>query len=210
MTSWSEVIKEAASLFAILDPIGSIAIFLSLTIGQSPAQKKRTAFVAIGSVFLILLVSIILGEKLLLLFGISIASFQVGGGILIFLLAISMLKAEMPEIKRTKEEAKEAKEMHTVAVVPLAIPLLAGPGAISTVIIQSHNASTAIEQVILAAITLFVCLLTLASFLMAVPIERHLGKTGMNVITRLMGLVLSAIAVEIIAKGLKGLFPALG
>jgi len=209
MIDVTDILKDAMALFAIVDPIGSIAIFLSLTHSQSDDQKRDTANLAIFSMVIILIVTLIIGEKFLWFFGISISSFQVGGGILIFLLAVSMLNARMPGFKRTEEEAKEAEESSAVAVVPLAIPLMAGPGAISSVIITSHNSTGLADYAIHIATIILIGLFALFVFRSAVPIARKLGATGQNIITRIMGLLLAAISVEIIANGLKGLFPAL-
>jgi multiple antibiotic resistance protein len=209
MAGATDILRDAMALFAIIDPVGSIAIFLSLTHSQTDDQKRKTANLAVFSMVTILVITLLVGEKFLWFFGISISSFQVGGGILIFLLAVSMLNARMPEIKRTEEEAKEAEQSDAVAVVPLAIPLMAGPGAISSVIINSHNSASASDYAVHIVIIILIGLFALLVFRSAVPIARKLGATGQNIITRIMGLLLSAISVEIIANGLKGLFPVL-
>ena len=158
----------------------------------------------------LLVMSALLGEKLLTFFGIGIHSFQVGGGLIILLLAFDMLKARRTGIKGTRAEEQEAEDNRAVAVVPLAIPMLAGPGSITKVIIGSQSAAgypeLAVHIGIIAGITVF----TWAAFRLATPIGTLMGRTGLNIITRLMGLILAAIAVEIISAGIVGIFPALG
>ncbi|MDH5543243.1 MAG: NAAT family transporter [Nitrospinota bacterium] len=212
MLDWVKVGKDAVSLFAIIDPIGSVAIFLSLTAQMTELQKKQTATITAITMGIVLIVSLLIGEKFLQLFGISIPAFKVGGGILIFLLAIAMLNAQIPGIKRTKEEqqeAEEAEDVRTIGVVPMAIPLLAGPGAISNVIINSYKITSMTGYLVYILTIILIALFTWLTYRWGVSISSHLGRTGINIVTRLMGLLLAAISVEIIANGLKGLFPIL-
>jgi len=149
------------------------------------------------------------GESLLRFFGISMASFRVGGGILVMLLAVAMFNAQLSGSKHTPEEAREAEHKADIAVVPLAIPLLSGPGAISTVIIYTDQASDWGHLGMLIAICLVVAVVVWITLRLAIPIGAALGKTGINIVTRIMGLILAAIAVEITASGLGMLFPGL-
>lgn len=146
---------------------------------------------------------------MLRLFGISVASFRVGGGILVLLTAISMMNARISPVKQTPEESKEAEGKENVAVVPLAVPLLAGPAAISTVIIFTHRYPNPQSKLYLIASILLVTGLVWLSLRLSIPLSKKLGRTGLNNITRIMGLLLSAIAVEFIASGLLELFPGL-
>lgn len=197
-------------LFAIVDPIGAVIFFTGLTANLNEAQRRNTAYTAPMAMAATLVVAQMTGQSILWYLGISIHSFKVGGGLLLLLTAIAMMSGRSPWVRSTAEEQKESQGMHNVAVVPLGIPLLAGPGAITTVIISAHEAKTAVATMVLIGIILAVSAITLVLFLSAGKISGLLGKTGTNIFTRLLGLVLSAISVEIISGGIKGLFPILG
>jgi multiple antibiotic resistance protein len=209
MLQWHQYLEILTALIVIIDPLGAIPIFLSLTLDQSERDRRATARVAAVSAAFVLIISTILGEPLLKLFGISIASFRVGGGILVLLTAIAMMNARISPVKQTPEESKEAEGKQNVAVVPLAIPLLSGPAAISTVIIFAHREPSAGFKGFLIFTILLVSLLVWISLRLSIPLSRKLGKTGLNNISRVMGLLLSAIAVEFISTGMLELFPGL-
>ncbi len=205
----TEYLKSLAALVSIVNPVGAIPVLIKLTEAQTPEERRRTCRRTALTTALVLLVSLALGETILSFFGITIASFRVGGGILIMMIAFSMLHAQTSPIRHTEEEARDSLERDTVAVVPLGIPLLAGPGAISTVILNAqHYSSTPhylilVIEILAVALTVQLCLGS-ASF-----IARLLGRTGINIVTRIMGLIMTAVGVEFIAAGLKQLFPIL-
>ena len=201
--------KIGIALFAIVNPIGSVPIFISATDGWNRQQKLRTANVVALTVFLVLAASALFGEGILAFFSITIPSFQVGGGILILLIAINMLHAKQSHSKQTPEEAKTMEERDVIAIGPLSIPLLAGPGAISSMIIAAQDSTTFGAQLSLLMPILLVALLVWLSLQLSSYIAGKLGTIGINIVTRLMGLILAAMAVEFIAHGLSGLFPAL-
>ncbi len=205
---WSQSFRTFGGLLAILNPLGAIPIFLGLTLDQSPSQRKQTARLAAMAVATVLIVSVWAGGSILDFFGVRIASFRVGGGILILLMAISMLTARTSGAKHTAEEAEEAELKDSVGVVPIGVPLLAGPGAISLVIVDAQAAAST-GRLMLSGIILLVATITWFTLLLANPIGKVLGTTGINIFTRLMGLLLAAVAVEYIAVGLQELFPAL-
>lgn len=209
MLDYAEYFKIFISLLAIVNPFGAIPLFISMTADESNSQRRKTVnLVAIG-VSIILLVALFFGEGVLQFFGITIDSFRVGGGILILLMAIAMLHAKTSPIKQTDEEADESIDKESVAIVPLAMPLLAGPGAISTVILAAHKA-TGIAHYMLIALGILLLSLVVWGVLRLSPwIAVRIGTTGINIFTRIMGLILTAIAVEFIANGIKGLFPVL-
>jgi MarC family membrane protein len=209
MHDWRTNAEIATALFVIADPIATIPIFINLTAGQSRDERIRTAHVTAITVGAVLVSSIFLGQPLLQLFGIRIASFRVGGGILILLMAISMLNARLSRTVGTPEEMQEGTEKDDPAVVPLGVPLVAGPGAISTIIIYAHQASDIYDVAFLVFAGLLVAVSVWIALRMADPIRNLLGKTGINIISRLAGLVLAAIAVEFIASGLVQLMPGL-
>jgi multiple antibiotic resistance protein len=209
MHDWRTYAETATALLVIADPIATIPIFVTLTSDQTNQQRKHTASLTGLTVALVLVLSIFVGEPLLQVFGISIASFRVGGGILILLMAISMLNARLSRTLSTPEEVQEGTEKDDPAVVPLGVPLIAGPGAISTVVIYAHEAHDWYDTIFLIFAGLLVAFATWFSLRMADPISKLLGRTGINIITRLLGLILAAVAVEFIAQGLVQLLPGL-
>jgi len=204
---WAYLFKIGIALFAIVNPIGSVPIFISATDGWEQKQKMRTANVVAVTVFLVLGASALFGEGILDFFSISIPSFQVGGGILILLIAINMLHAKQSHSKQTPEEAKTMDERDVIAIVPLSIPLLAGPGAISSMIIASQDSTTLGGQLSLLLPISVVAMLIWLTLQLSGYIAGKLGTIGINIVTRLMGLILAAMAVEFIAHGMSGLFP---
>lgn len=209
MLDYTEYLKLFAALLAIINPLGAISMFIALTPGKELAARKKIAKVASFSATLILLVALVAGEGVLAIFGISVSSFRVGGGILILLLAISMLQAQRSPTVQTKEEAEESDRKQDIAIVPLSTPLLAGPGSLSTVVLQAHKGAGWVHEALIALAIIAVGACIWAALHLAPWISQRLGQTGINIFTRIMGLILAAIAVEFIANGLKGLFPVL-
>lgn len=209
MTDWAVLFKIAIALFAIVNPVGSVPIFISATEGWSKQDRETTAKTVAFTVFIVLAVSAFLGDQILNFFGITIPSFQVGGGILLMLIAISMMHGKQSGTRQTPEEAQTLSEREVIAIVPLSIPLLAGPGAISNMIIAAQQNSSFAGHVSLVVPILFISLIIWLVLRLSVAISNRLGSIGINIVTRLMGLILAAMAVEFIAHGLTGLFPQL-
>ena len=209
MTAWVEYLKFFAGLVAILNPIGVIPIFINLTYNQTAVERNRTALMAAVTVGTVLGVSLLCGEWILKFFGISVASFQVAGGILILYNSLSMLQAKMNATRQTEEEAQETAEREDVAVVPIGVPLTAGPGAISTVILYGHKPALFGQTLILFGGIGVTSVIVWAAFRLAPFISRALSRTGINIVTRLMGLIMASIGIEFIAAGLRVLFPSL-
>jgi multiple antibiotic resistance protein len=187
---------------AVLDPFFAIPVFLALTANSTDAEKTRVAGTTTLTVLAVLVCSALVGETMLELIGVSLASLAIGGGLVLLLLALAMLSAQAGNIRQTPEEANELENRESAGVVPLAIPLLAGPGAISTVILSRAARGGLHRAAIVACIAVVCCGLWLVLRL-AAAIGRALGATGLNVISRLLGLVLAAIAIESIGTGLK-------
>ena len=204
-----EYLKIAVALLVIINPLGNSPIFLSVTQDQTPAQRNQTARRSAATVAVILVLASLLGNMVLDIFGIDVASFKVGAGILVLLMAISMLHARVSGTKHTQEEADEAQDKANVAVVPLGIPLLAGPGAISSVIVYANASPSWINRVVIALISVGVAVVIWIVLVLSTRIGEMIGTTGINIGTRLMGLILSAVAVEFISQGLMALFPLL-
>lgn len=209
MLHYPDYVKIFIALLAIVNPLGAVPIFISLIAGTERHERDRIINVVAASVCLILLAALFFGELMLTFFGISIHSFRVGGGILILLISVSMLHARISPITQTRQEADESRDKESIAVVPLSIPLLAGPGAISTVIIDAHKGTGVGHYAVIAAEILFLGLILWLVLRLSPLITKHVSGIGINIFTRIMGLILAAIAVEFIANGLKGLFPLL-
>ena len=205
--------KPLVTLLAIVNPLAIVPFFIHYTQGFSPAQRQRTIWVSSCSAFVVIAASALLGLQILEFFGISLASFQVGGGMLLLTAALSMLNAQPAEAKTSSHELQDGVEKAamgaSIAVVPLTIPLLTGPATMSTVVIYADKAKTVLQMGTLVGYGVVVALATALCFSLAQPIARVLGKTGINVMTRLMGLILAALAVEVMSDGLTKLFPVL-
>lgn len=210
MLEFTEYTKIFISLFAILDPIGIIPIIILFSAGMTASQRSRTGRLASLTVFLILLTALLIGEPLLAFFGISIHSLGLAGGILLMVMAFKMLNGNIHQLTPETEGLSADDSRSVLAIVPLSTPLLAGPGSISTVILDAHK-GTGIEHYL--SMSLIIALLSVSvwlTFLVAPWVERRMGTLGIDIFTRLMGLILAAIAVEFVAGGMRGLFPALG
>jgi multiple antibiotic resistance protein len=205
--------KPLITLLAIVNPLACVPFFIHYTQGFSRAQRQRTVLISSFSAFAVIAASALLGLQILEFFGISLASFQVGGGMLLLTSALSMLNAQPAEARANAEEVHDAEAKAamgaSIAVVPLTIPLLTGPATMSTVVIYAEKAKTMFQLSTLVGYGLVIGLATALCFSLAAPIARVLGKTGINVMTRLMGLILAALAVEVMTDGLHKLFPVL-
>ena len=206
-------LKPLLTLLAIVNPLAIVPFFIHYTNGFSSDLRRRTVLVASFTAFVVIAASALLGLQILDFFGISLASFQVGGGMLLLTSALNMLNAQPAEAKRDggemAEGAQKAAMGASIAVVPLAIPLLTGPATISTVVIYAEQAHTVLQTALLVGYGVVIALATAVCLSLADVIARVLGRTGINVMTRLMGLILAALAVEVMALGLVKLFPAL-
>ncbi|KHT62999.1 hypothetical protein RJ45_14090 [Photobacterium gaetbulicola] len=196
-------------LIAAVNPIGIMPIFVSLTGHMSPEERNKTALTANIAVAVILTVSLLAGQLLLDMFSISLDSFRVAGGLLLLTIAFSMMSGKLGEDKQNKQEKSESISREQIGVVPLAMPLMAGPGAISSTIVYGSRypgMSSTVGIAMTIVMFAFCCWLL---FRAAPIIVRFLGQTGINVITRIMGLILAALGIEFIANGLRALFPGL-
>lgn len=201
--------KFFIGLFALVNPVGIIPVFISMTSYQTALARNKTNLTANLSVAIILLTSLYLGDSILQIFGISIDSFRIAGGILVVTIAMSMISGKLGEDKQNKQEKSETAIRESIGVVPLALPLMAGPGAISSTIVwgtRYHSLMHLIGFSIAIALFAFCCW---GVFRIAPWLVRLLGQTGINVITRIMGLLLMALGIEFIVTGLKSIFPGL-
>lgn len=194
-------------LFVVVDPIGLSPMFIALTRGMDRARQRHQAIRGTVLAGGILLAFFFTGDALLRVLGIGLPAFRIAGGILLFLLAIDMIFARRSGLRSTTvREQAEAAAKADVSVFPLAFPLIAGPGALTTVLLMANARSSAFEFVGMLALLLLVLGMTLVSLLSAPLIMRLLGETGANVISRLLGLVLAALAVQFVLDGIRESF----
>ena len=209
----SDYLQIVVALLIMVDPLGASPIFISLTAAESAGQRARIVRRAAVVAALVLLLSALFGRAVLAFFGIGIPAFQIGGGILFMILALDMLKLGAMTGKQTREEARETvqrSEHHEdISVVPLGVPLLAGPGAISAIISYSHRASGPWHYAAMCVIPVAVAAIAWAVLRIAMKLGHAMGRTGLAIVTRLMGLILLAISIEFIQRGLVQMFPAL-
>jgi len=208
VTALQEYLRYLVTLTAVLDPFLAIPIFVGVTAARDEAATRRLANVVTITVFLVLAGAALFGESLLKVLGASLPAFRVGGGLVLLLMALAMLNAKVGEMRQTRAEAAELESREVSGVVPLAVPLLAGPGAISTTIIAAQTGGVAHLLALLVCIALVSALLW-GMLRIAHAVGERMGTTGLNVATRLLGLILAAIAIETMADGLKELFPGL-
>ena len=206
-----DIYKPLVALLAIVNPIGAIPFFIHFTQGFTRAQRQRTIRVSAFSAFVVIAVSALAGLKIIEFFGITLASFQVGGGMLLLISALQMLSAQ--PAASTREELSEADTRldagASIAVVPLTIPLLTGPATISSMVIYAEKTRHWWQLAVLVGYGVVIGVAVWIAFSLSGRIARVLGKTGINVMTRLMGLILAALGVEIMSDGLVKLFPVL-
>ncbi len=196
-------------LVAIVNPLGALPIFLSMSNQENPEAEMRTINRAALAVALILLLSAWTGESLLGFFGITIDAFRVGGGLLILLMGISMLHGKQSHVQHCPNEADAVVTKEDISVVPLAIPLMAGPGSISLVILDANKIHSWQGDIVLAFAIITVAAIAWLVLLVAEKMRDKLGTIGLNIATRIMGLILAAIGVQFIADGIKHLLPGL-
>ncbi len=207
-----DLLKPLIALLAIVNPIGVVPFFIHFTTGFDARQRARTIRITSLTVFLVIALSALAGLKIIEFFGISLASFQVGGGTLLLISSLAMLNAQQAETKPSdvQEGREKADTGASIAVVPLAIPLLTGPATISTMVIYAEKSRHLWELAVFVGYGVAIGLITFIVLSASGRIAKVIGRTGINVMTRLMGLILAAMAVELLADGLTKLFPVLG
>lgn len=203
-----EYLRFAVTLTAVLDPFLAVPIFVGITAARSSAERIALARVITLTVFGVLAGSALFGEALLRLIGASLPAFSVGGGLVLLLMALAMLNARVGGVRQSAAEAEELQAGELSGVVPLAVPLLAGPGAIGTTIIAAQAGGLMHLSAMIVCIVL-VCALLWLVLRFAHALAPRMGTTGLNIATRLLGLLLAAIAIQTMASGLAKLFPGL-
>ena len=209
MSAAADYLRFFVTLTAVVDPFLAVPFFLAFTASRGDAERRHLARVVAFTVFLVLAIAVFVGEALLNFIGASLPAFRVGGGLVLLLMALAMLNAQAGGVRQSQAEAKEMAEGELQGVVPLAMPLLAGPGAISTSIIAAEGGG-ALHQAMIVLCIAAVCVLSWITLRAAHRIAARMGTTGLNVATRILGLLLAAMAVQTMAIGLRALFPGLG
>jgi multiple antibiotic resistance protein len=199
-----ELLRAIVGIFVIVDPIGSVGIFLSVTNGFSQIKKEKAARFAGITVAAVLVIAALMGQAILDLFGIRLAAFSVAGGILFLILAVEMIRGE--GVSQFHKLNERSEQLPAAAIVPLGVPLMAGPGAISTVILASPGSANWFETAILISSIAVLGLVTWLCFSYAQHIGKLIGDIGIQLISRIMGLMLAALAVEYMVKGIQILF----
>ncbi len=194
------------SIFAIVNPVSGVMVFISMTTQMSKADKIYVAGRSVFIACLIALIFSVLGDLILRLFNITADSLRVAGGVLLFLVAIDMLFARPTRESITSEELKDAAQRENISIFPIAMPLLTGPGAITTIIVLIRTAENLNSKLLVVGAILLTFVLTFLIFRFSDHFHKVVGMAGMLVMTRLMGLFLGAIAVDFISTGIKGIF----
>ena len=195
------LITAFVTMFVVIDPIGMAPLFVALTQGHNATSRRRIAFRSCGIAMLLLLLFTLMGEAVLGFIGISMPAFRVAGGILLFITALDMLFER--RTKRREDQAEEEDLNDDPSVFPLAIPLIAGPGSIASVILLTGQRPGLEGLAMVLGVTAAVLLLVMLFFLASGLLERAMGKTGITVITRLLGMLLAALAVQFVLDGLR-------
>jgi multiple antibiotic resistance protein len=200
-----------SAVFVVVDPLGAVPFFLAMTQGEGPERKRETARRAAIAAGGLLLLFALTGAVVFRVLGITMGAFRIAGGVLLLIMAVDMLRTRASEARITAGEVESGREKEDVAIVPLAMPLLAGPGSIATVVVLMSRARS--EALWHAAIVLAAIAVTAAlSYLIlagAARVDRVLGRTGLNILERASGLLLAAIAIQFMIDGLSEALPGL-
>ena len=192
----------------MMNPIGNIGVFAGMTVDRPEAQARHIAWTCAGAVAITLLIVAWSGSLLLTFFGITVDSLRAAGGVIVLLIGLNML-SNKSDHQHTSTEADDAKSRPSIAVVPLAIPIVAGPGTMAAVLVAAQQHSSVLSKVEISVVIVALAAFCGLLFSFASPISKRLGKSGMGVVTRIMGMILAAIAMGMLVDGLKGMLPGL-
>lgn len=203
-----------AGIFAIVNPLGAVPAFLSLTDGYSRAEKRQVIVRAVLTGVGVLVLFGLAGRAIFGFFDLTVPAFRIAGGVLIFTVALDMLHGQPPKTKHSEQEIQDAVERESVGITPLGIPLLSGPGSITTVMILVAGASGPGDYAVVYGSVLLTFVVAFVALLGADRVFARMGRSGLAVLSRLMGILLAAIAVQFVLRGLEeavpGLFAASG
>lgn len=205
----AEFVRFLTTMFAITNPFGSLAIFIGLTMGKTQHERRKIGLQSAMAVAILLLVVTWIGPSILDVLDISIADLQLAGGLVITLIGLTMLRSQKSEMSTTNEEQEEAETKASIAVVPLAIPIIAGPGAITAVLVNVNLYSGYMSKLYISLGNILIAALIAVTFYFAGPLNRLLGDSGIKIAIRLTGLILVAMAMGLLTSGLMSIFPGL-
>ena len=197
-----------ATLFSMMNPIGNVGVFAGMTEERTEAQARHIAWTCAGAVAITLLIVAWSGSLMLKFFGITVDSLRAAGGIIVLLIGLHML-SNKSEHQHTPKELEDAKPRASIGVVPIAITIVAGPGTMAAVLVAAQQQSSVLSKVEISVVILAMAVFCGLLFSFALPISKRLGESGMGVVTRVMGMILAAIAMGMLAEGLKGMLPGL-
>jgi multiple antibiotic resistance protein len=197
------IISSLAAIFVVMDPLGAIPVFLVTTEGDPPKKRNQIIKRACWAAFIILVAFALLGAVIFRIFGITFAAFRIAGGILLLKVSLDMLYARRPGSHITTGEQEAAAEKEDVAIVPLAMPMLSGPATIATVLVLMEKSSSTFQSAIVIISIFLVCLFTYIILRSSNLLFRKLGQTGVNILVRIMGLILLALAIQFVFDGIK-------
>lgn len=209
MTHKQLLVTYLVTMFAITNPFGNLGIFIALTSDKSVSEQRVIAVKTAFACFIIFLVVTWFGDQILSLMGITVPAFQVAGGIVVALIGLSMLQSKQSDVAHSPKEKQDALTKASVAVVPLAMPIIAGPGAISTILVDLHQFPSLMAKIWVTASNLALAVLIMVVLLFAAPLRKFLGTSGISIMVRIMGLILIAMAMQMFTKGLVVLLPGL-
>jgi multiple antibiotic resistance protein len=209
MMSFSDFVNHFVTLLVISNPLSALPVILRLTRSQTLEQKRRTGRTCATAIMIIFIVVTWIGSPLLAILGIKLPSFQIAGGLILLTIAFSMLNAEESSIKLSPEEQTQ-KYSSTGAIVPLAMPIIAGPATMTTLIVSVSEFPGLVNQLLISATAILVAFVMGTLLYFAANLEKILGIQGVNIINRIGGLILAALAVQMLANGMLLFFPGLG
>jgi multiple antibiotic resistance protein len=197
-----------AALFSIMNPIGNLGVFAGMTADRSEGEARQITWTCAAAATVTLLIVTWTGSLLLEVFGITVDALRAAGGVIVLLIGLRMLTNDSRH-KHSSQELADAKPRASIAVVPLAIPIVAGPGTMAAVLVAAQQQPTVLDKVEISLVILAIAALCGLLFSFAAPLAKRLGESGMGVITRVMGMILATIAMTMLADGLKGMLPGL-
>ncbi len=206
---WSQFTHFLVTMLAVTNPIGNLAIFIGLVANRSQAEQRKIALQTAITVAIIMLLMTWAGSYILDLFGITIAAFQMAGGLIITLIGLSMLRPKKQTYSNTPEDANAHKAKGNIAVVPMGIPLIGGPGAITAILVNAHQYQGFVNKVYLTGGVIIITLIIFAALFFSSSIKKLFGDDGIKIASRVMGLILVAIAFTMIVSGMQAAFPGL-
>ena len=192
-----------SSLFALINPIGIVPIFISITENYTQHDRNKIALKAVCFSFILLIIFSLIGDLIFSFYGITIHAFRIAGGIILFKISLDMVESKRSRTRTTPSELEEAEEKEDVAYNPLGVPLIAGPGSIASIMILSSEANNLIDKITLFISLVIVLIITLIIFRLSKILTKNFKKSGLRIMQRIMGLILMVISIEFIFKGLE-------